>query len=208
MTDAAPSLAGFTLDDLAPFARGGFLPGASPQFRLFHAGRDNIHEIIKYLLARAQHTVFLSMYGYDDPELNDIVLGLIRNPAIAVTVTLDKSQAAGVHERKLLELDRATLGSQFNSHIAIGQSEFGHQILHTKGFVLDGVVGCEGSVNWSSAGEGRFVNGAQPGGPGYRAQANTLSVFTCPDAIGKFTGVLAHQHQVALDQEAAASPAG
>jgi hypothetical protein len=197
----ADSLAGFTLDDLARFKAHGFLPGASSTVRYFHAGHDNIHGLICYLLPLARHSVAVSIYGYDDEEINSALLDKIHDPSVNVIVTLDKSQAGGVHERKLLDLDRKTLATDFNTHFAIGQSEFGHQILHTKGFILDGVVGCEGSVNWSASGEGTFVAGAtQAGGVSYRAQANTLSIFTCPAAIGEFAAVLAHQHQVALDQ--------
>ena len=206
--DAPATLNSFALDDLAPFkATHGFLPGASQQVRYFHAGRDDIHGLVKFLLSRTQHSLALSMYGYDDDDLNDMVLGLMQNPAIVVTITLDKSQAGGAHERKLLDLDRQKLVAEFNTHFAIGQSEFGHQILHTKGFVIDGILGCEGSVNWSSAGEGTFVSNREvAGGSGFKAQANTLSVFTCPAAIGEFAAVLAHQHQVAVQQMAKSHP--
>ena len=128
------------------------------------------------------------------------------DPTVTVTGTLDKSQAGGIHEKKLLELDRKQLGDQFNTRFAIGQSEFGHQILHTKGFIVDGSVMVEGSVNWSTAGEGAFVgNATEAGGTGFKAQANTLAVFTCPAAIAEFAAVLEHQHNVALQQMAQAA---
>lgn len=201
MTDTPLSLAGFTLDELAPFKASGFLPGASPHVRFFHAGRDNIHEVICYLMRRARHSLDFSIYGYDDEDINSIILEKMMDPTIAVVGTLDKSQAAGAHEKKLLGLDRQKLGAEFNTHFAIGQSEFGHMILHTKGFIVDGIVMVEGSVNWSAAGEGTFVAGAtEAGGVGYRAQANTLSVCVCPAAIGEFAGVLRRQHAVALAQ--------
>lgn len=202
MTDnAAPSLAGFTLDDLAQFKSTGFLPGASPQVRFFHAGRDNVHGVIGYLMSRARHSLAFTIYGFDDDELNSLILDKIQDPTVNVVGTLDKSQAGGAHEKKLLDLDRQKLGADFNTHFAIGQSEFGHQILHTKGFIVDGVVMVEGSVNWSASGEGTFVgNATQAGGVGFRAQANTLSVCTCPAAIAEFAAVLQRQHGIALQQ--------
>lgn len=206
MTDTAPSLAGFTLDDLAQYKASGFLPGASAQIRFFHAGRDNVHGVLCDLMSRARHSLNFTIYGFDDEALNALILEKIHDPTVNVVGTLDKSQAGGVHEKKLLDLDRKQLGEEFNTHFAIGQSEFGHQILHTKGFIVDGVVMVEGSVNWSASGEGTFVgNAAQAGGSGFRAQANTLSVCTCPAAIAEFAAVLQHQHNVALAQMAKAA---
>jgi hypothetical protein len=206
--DALPSLSGFTLDDLASYKQSGFLPGASSTVRYFHAGRDNIRGVVLDLIARARHSLIFSMYGYDDEPINAMILDKMRDPSIHVVGTLDKSQAGGVHEKKLLELDRKELGDAFNTHFAIGQSEFGHQILHTKGFIVDGSVMVEGSVNWSDSGEGAFVGGStQAGGVGFKAQANTMSVSTCGAAIGEFDAVLRHQHDVALEQMAKAAGA-
>ena len=206
MSASLPSLAGFTLDDLVTFKASGFLPGASADVRVFHAGRDDIRGVVLYLMGRARHSLDFTMYGYDDEAINTLVIEKMRDPTVTVTGTLDKSQAGGVHEKKLLDLDRAELGAEFNTHFAIGSSEFGHQILHTKGFIVDGVVMAEGSVNWSGSGEGAFVQGrTEAGGTGFKAQANTLSVITCKAAIAEFAGVLKRAHNVALKQMAAAS---
>lgn len=91
-------------------------------------------------------------------------------------ITLDKSQAGGTHEKTLLDADRKHVLAKFNTYFAIGQSST-HQISHTKGFVADAKVGGEGSVNWSAAGEGTFVVTEQPGGPGFKAQNNTQTIF-------------------------------
>jgi hypothetical protein len=80
--------------------------------------------------------------------------------------------------------------------LVIGQSAT-HQIGHTKGGVIDARVGFEGSTNWSASGEGTFVVKGQPGGPGYKAQNNTLAVFTDPDTIGRFTAELVAEHLAA-----------
>src|ERR1019366_3575758 len=58
-------------------------------------------------------------------------------------------------------------------------------------------VGFEGSTNWSASGEGTFVVKGKAGGPGYKAQNNTLAVFTDPDTIARFTAELVAEHLAA-----------
>jgi hypothetical protein len=117
-----------------------------------------------------------------------------------VLITLDKSQAGGVHERAILASDAAKDPVGYSSHFAIGQSAT-HQISHTKGGVLDGRVGFEGSTNWSTSGEGTFIAGrSQAGGVGYRSQNNTLAVFTDADTLSRFRDELVAEHLVALSQ--------
>jgi hypothetical protein len=141
-------------------------------------------------------SLYLNMFGYDDDELNEIIMGIVHDPSITCLITLDKSQAGGVHEKKLLDSDAAQDPIAFNTHFVIGQSAT-HQISHTKGFVADGKVGAEGSTNWSVSGEGTFVVKGQAGGVGYRAQNNTQSVFTCPDAVARFQAELLAEHVAA-----------
>jgi hypothetical protein len=105
----------------------------------------------------------------------------------------------GVHEKKLIDADKRHDLKSFNTHFAIGQSAT-HQISHTKGFVIDGKVASEGSTNWSAAGEGTFVLKDQPGGTGYRAQNNTLSVFTDPDNVNRMQAQLIAEHMIAQAQ--------
>jgi hypothetical protein len=120
------------------------------------------------------------------------------DPTVTTVITLDKSQSGGAHEKTILDSDVAQDTSAFSAHFAIGQSAT-HQISHTKGGVLDGKVGFEGSTNWSASGEGTFISG-KAGGPGFKAQNNTLAVFTSPDAITRFTAELVAEHLVAVDQ--------
>lgn len=194
------SLQSFALDDLIPFTREKQAsPRASSDFRLMFAGRDDIHGALKHVLSRVTVSLYLGMFGYDDGELNDIIMGIIHDPAITCLITLDKSQAGGVHEKRLLESDAAKDPIGFNTHFAIGQSAT-HQISHTKGFVADGLVGAEGSTNWSISGEGAFVMPDQAGGKGYKAQNNTQSFFTCPDAVTRFQAQLLAEHAIAQAQ--------
>jgi hypothetical protein len=141
----------------------------------------------------------MNMFGYDDDELNNILMQLVFDPTVVMLVTLDKSQASGKHEKALLDADRAKNLAAFNTHFAIGQSAT-HQISHTKGFVADGKVAGEGSTNWSASGEGADVTPGKVGGPNYKAQNNTQSIITDPDTISRFTAELIAEHMVAQKQ--------
>ncbi|TDR82222.1 hypothetical protein [Paludibacterium purpuratum] len=191
----------FDLVDLAQYTKeGSFSPTASKDFHLFFVGRDDVHEILKHVLSRVTVSLYLNMFGYDDDELNELIMGIVHDPSITCLITLDKSQAGGVHEKRLLDSDAAKDPIGFNSHFVIGQSAT-HQISHTKGFVADGKVGGEGSTNWSNSGEGTFVVKGQPGGPGYKAQNNTQTIFTCPDAVARFQAELLAEHVAAQRQQ-------
>lgn len=190
----------FDLLDLQQYTKeGAFSPAASKDFHLFYVGRDNVHEILKHVLGRVSVSLYLNMFGYDDDELNEIIMGIVHDPSITCLITLDKSQAGGVHEKRLLNSDAARDPAGFNTHFVIGQSAT-HQISHTKGFVADGKVGGEGSTNWSNSGEGTFVVSGQPGGTGYKAQSNTQTIFTCPDAVARFQAELLAEHVTAQRQ--------
>jgi hypothetical protein len=127
------------------------------------------------------------------------------DPSVTMLITLDKSQAGGTHEKALLDADRRHVLAKFNTYFAIGQSST-HQISHTKGFVADGKVGGEGSVNWSAAGEGTFVVAGQPGGPGFKAQNNTQTIFTDPDSVSRFQTELIAEHMTAESQQEQITP--
>jgi hypothetical protein len=171
---------------------------ASKDFHLFYVGRDDVHNILKHILSRVGVSLYLNMFGYDDDELNAILMTIAQDPTITMLVTLDKSQASGKHEKALLDADRAKNLAQFNTHIAIGQSAT-HQISHTKGFVADGKVAGEGSTNWSVSGEGEIVPGRL-----FEAQNNTQSIITDPDTVTRFSAELVAEHMIAQRQSARA----
>lgn len=211
------SLQDFELPDLQQFTReGAYSNTASKDFHLFYVGRDNVHEILKYVLSRVRVSLYLNMFGFDDDELNTILMAKVVDPTVTMLITLDQSQAGGVHEKALIAADQKSNLAAFNTHFVIGQSLTG-QISHTKGFVADGKVGAEGSTNWSASGEGIFVNGTwnvtgpkAPAGPvspgkGYKAQNNTQSVFTDQDTINRFQTELIAEHLIAT--KAAQKPA-
>jgi hypothetical protein len=187
----------FNLSDLAQYTNeGAYSPNASSDFHLFYVGRDDVHDVLKHVLSRVTVSLYLNMFGYDDDELNDIIMGIVHDPNITCVITLDKSQAGGAHERRLLDSDAAKDPEGFRTHFVIGQSAT-HQISHTKGFVADGKVGGEGSTNWSNSGEGTFVVKGTSGGIGYKAQNNTQTIFTCPDAVARFQAELLAEHMAA-----------
>jgi hypothetical protein len=195
--DPAANLQTFTLADLAQYTKEKtYSNDASKDVHLFFVGRDDVHDLLKYILSRVSISLYLNMFGFDDDELNNIVMRQALDPTITMLITLDQSQAGGVHEKALIEADQKYNLAAFNTHFVIGQSAT-HQITHTKGFVADGKVACEGSTNWSASGEGTFVVAGQPGGAGYKAQNNTQSVITDRDTIIRFQTELITEHMTA-----------
>jgi len=202
ISDVTQTLQRFDLLDLQQYTREAtYSSTASKDFHLFYVGRDDVHDILKHVLSRASVSLYMNMFGFDDDELNDILMQQAMDPSITMMITLDKSQAGGVHEKKLIDSDIARNPTKFNTYFVIGQSAT-HQISHTKGFVADGKVGGEGSTNWSASGEGTFVVKGKPGGPGYKAQNNTQSIFTDPDTINRFQTELIAEHMTAKEQQA------
>jgi hypothetical protein len=187
----------FSIAELAQFTKEHtYSTLASKNFHLFYVGRDDVHNILKYVLSRVTVSLHLNMFGYDDDELNEIIKAKMLDGTILVMITLDRSQAGGKHEKALIALDQERDLASFNTHFVIGTSETG-QISHTKGFVADGIVAAEGSTNWSISGEGTFVVTGQPGGANYKAQNNTQSIITDIDTVSRFQSELISEHLAA-----------
>lgn len=190
------------LSSLGRFTPEGVLtPGYGDQY-LFFVGRDDVHGILLALIQAETMGFKFNMFGYDDDMLNSAILGLMKNPNVAVQATLDKSQAAGVHEKKLLAADVAANPDFFNSFV-INQSAT-HQISHTKGGVLvaQGLY-FEGSTNWSASGEGAGIqlDPTVPPQPGYKAQNNTLLVSANTVALSRFSSRLDVEHIQVLSRQ-------
>lgn len=168
---------------------------------LFFVGRDDVHNVIKQLIDQERLGIIGNQFGYDDDELNQAILKKFKDPSVIVQITLDKSQAGGVHERNILAVD--VKYPEFNNSFAIGQSAT-HQISHTKGFVLVGQgIYFEGSTNWSSSGEGVGIslkaNVKQP--TGWKAQNNTLFVSTNHINLTRFRTQLDVEYKIAREQQ-------
>ena len=109
-----------------------------------------MHELLVALLSSAQHSIVVNMFGYDDDELNKIIQAKLANEHVYVQMSLDRSQAAGVHEKQILaNWDN----NAFGNSIAIGTSSVHNAISHLKIVIVDGVYTVKGSTNWSLSGE-------------------------------------------------------
>jgi hypothetical protein len=190
------------LAPLGAYTPEGFLTPGYGDHYLFMVGRDDVHGILHYLIPRETMEFRLNMFGYDDDELNADILGLMQNPNVRVQASLDKSQAAGVHERKLIAADVASDPGFYNSFVILQSAT--HQISHTKGGVLTGQgLGFEGSTNWSSSGEGTGIKldpKATPA-PGFKAQNNTFLVSANPVFLARFAARLDTEHMIGLMQQ-------
>src|ERR1017187_10463196 len=92
-TPGAPSqnLQTFTLLELQQFtSEKTYSTNPSADFHLFYVGRDDVHNIIKYVLSRITVSLYLNMFGYDDPDLNDVIMSKVMDKSITVLITLDK----------------------------------------------------------------------------------------------------------------------
>jgi len=119
---SSDTLQSFTLDDLAQYTReGAFGPTASPDFRVFYVGRDDVHGVLVHLFTRVRLSVKMNMFGYDDDQLNQILVGLVKDPTVMVQVTLDRSQANGAHEKAILSSDEANDPAGYAADFAVPQ---------------------------------------------------------------------------------------
>lgn len=175
---------------------GKLTPGYGDHF-LFFVGVDDIHNILLDLINNETREIDFNMYGFADDDINQAILNKLKDPNVMVRGTLDKSQAGGTHESKLIAADEANDPAFLNS-IVIGESAT-HQISHTKGGVLVGQgIWFEGSTNWSVAGEGTGISlipGNQPAG--FKAQNNTLLVSCNPVSLSLFKSELSKEHLIA-----------
>src|ERR1035441_10543709 len=77
-SEIVQSLQDFELPDLQQFTREGVYSNtASKDFHLFYVGRDNVHEILKFVLSRVRVSLYLNMFGFDDDELNSILMAKV-----------------------------------------------------------------------------------------------------------------------------------
>jgi hypothetical protein len=138
------------LTELDQFKAEAFVPGYPDNARTFYSPVDQVHEALKALLASTSKSLVVSMYGYDDDELDAVIRDKLESDKIFVQMSLDKSQAAGVHEADIL---RKWNNDGVGNSIAIGHSEHG-AIMHLKMIIIDGLDVVTGSTNWSQSGEG------------------------------------------------------
>lgn len=136
-----------SLADLDQYKTGGFPPGYPTTIRTLYSPVDNIHQALLDLIRSATQSLVVAVYGFDDEEVADALREKLESEHVFVQLTLDSSQAGGVHERELLAREDYPAAS-----IAVGRSEKG-AIQHLKLLIVDGVDLVTGSTNWSTAGE-------------------------------------------------------
>lgn len=168
------------LDALDAYKAGGFPPDYLPGVKTFYSPVDDVHEVLLDLVHSAESSLVVAMYGLDDDELADAIHAKLTDEHVQVQLTLDSSQAGGVHERKLLAWEDFPASS-----VAIGRSEKS-AIMHLKLLVIDGEITVTGSTNWSASGEG--------------AQDNALVVMrskaVAREATARIAGI--HEHMLAV----------
>ena len=126
--------------------------GYPSNIRRLYAPIDDVHGALLQLIKATRQSLVLAMYGFDDEELAAAIRAKLLNPSCYVQMTLDATQAAGVHEKKLLA------GEDYPAtNIAIGHSEHA-AIMHLKLIVIDGWLTIGGSTNWSASAETKQDN--------------------------------------------------
>jgi phosphatidylserine/phosphatidylglycerophosphate/cardiolipin synthase-like enzyme len=177
-----------SLADLVRFKRGGKELGWPPLYPAdayvkFYSPDDRVDAALQVLLWSVEHSLVVAMYGFADPELTEIIMEKLKDPNIYVSITLDSTQAAGKHEKELLEL-----GLMASNSVAFGRSR-GGGIMHLKEFIIDGLDVGSGSTNWSKSGETK--------------QDNVLTIMRNPVVAADSRKQLDLIHEACLTQMAA-----
>lgn len=118
----------------------------------FYSPVDDVPAVLRKMVLSASKSLILAMYGLDDDVLAGIIMRKLNNEHVYVSISLDSSQAAGKHEKNLLE--KAQLPS---NSVSFGRSEKG-AIMHLKELIIDGLDVVTGSTNWSEGGETKQDN--------------------------------------------------
>jgi hypothetical protein len=104
------------------------------------------------------------------------------------------------------ECMRCAMDRSVTTVITLDKSQSGGK--HERAILASDVAKDPVAFQTHVVGEGTFVVTGGPGGPGYKAQNNTLAVFTDPCAIARFTAELVAEHLAAHANQAHASRKG
>lgn len=125
-----------------------------PDVRSFFSPRDAVvPHVLQMIVGSAQDSIKVNMYGYDDDALDSILHSKAALHGFCFQMSLDKSQAGGVHEKALVSPWASSLGTS----VAVGTS-IKNAISHLKVAIVDGLYVISGSTNWSTSGETKQDN--------------------------------------------------
>jgi len=141
-------------DSLDNFKKAGFLSGYPTNLKRFFAPEDDVHGALAAVVKSAKLSIACAMFGWDDDEIDELFREALINEGLPVQVALDKTQAAGKHEREILAKWPVHI---IGNNVVIGQSSK-HAISHLKLFVIDGIYTVGGSTNLSDSGEKKQNN--------------------------------------------------
>jgi len=135
-----------SVKDFLPFTNTPQVPNAVALVELW-SPVDDVHGALLKAVRSASTSLVIAMFGFDDDQLATAVKEKLANPNVFVQLSLDVSQAGGVHEQEILVRENYPA-----SMIAVGHSEKG-AIMHLKLAIVDGFATIRGSTNWSGSAE-------------------------------------------------------
>jgi hypothetical protein len=144
-------------NDLSTYKATPFPPDYPTNAKHLFAPVDKVHEAFVALCECSDlSSLDASMYGWDDDLIDELFRKALLQEHIPVTLCLDSSQAAGVHEKVIVA---KWPGAELGNDVVIGRSEKG-AINHDKLIVINRVLTINGSTNLSEGGEGKQNNEA------------------------------------------------
>src|SRR5918911_5721593 len=86
------------------FKRNGrFIAHYPAHIKSFFSPDDDIHGLLQTLLASAEQSIVLNMFGYDDTDLDAIIKSKLVDEHVYVQMSLDRSQSQSAKtERQIL----------------------------------------------------------------------------------------------------------
>lgn len=144
-------------DGLGQFKATPFPPDYPANARHLFAPVDEVHAAFVALCSPSDlSSLDAAMYGWDDEQIDALFRQALLQQHLPVTLCLDSSQAAGVHEKQVLA---KWPGAERGNDLLIGRSEK-HAISHDKLIVINRICTICGSTNLSGSGESKQNNEA------------------------------------------------